>query len=66
MALVIGAAIVWLALFAALQLALRYHAEPTAEHATVFAKPIDSLRNIDDVKTELLEFSDSRSSLIHV
>jgi len=63
MALVIGAAIVWLALFAALQLALRYHTEPaTAERATVFAKPIDSLRNIDDVKTELLEFSDSRTA----
>lgn len=61
MALVIGAAIVWLALFAALQVALRYHAEPAAaEHATIFAKPFESPRK-GDLSTELLEFSDSKT-----
>jgi hypothetical protein len=60
MALVIGAAIVWLALFAALQVALRYHAEPTAEQATIFAKPFESPRK-GDLSTELLEFSDSKA-----
>ena len=62
MALVIGAAVVWLALFATLQLAMRYNTEhATAEHATVYAKPIDTVRMLDDVKTELLEFPDSRA-----
>jgi len=58
MALVVGAAIVWIALFAILQLAMKYD----AEHATAFSRPIESVRSNEDVKTELLEFPDSRAS----
>jgi hypothetical protein len=51
MAFVIGAGIVWLALFAILQWAMKYD----AEHAAVFAQPIDSVKTIDEVVTESLE-----------
>ena len=51
MGLVVGAGIVWLALFAVLQWAMKND----AEHATAFAHPVDSARTIDDVPSESYE-----------
>jgi hypothetical protein len=48
MAFIAGAVVVWLGLFAALQIAMKYD----AEHAEAFAHPIDSIRTIDDVVRE--------------
>ena len=45
MGFVAAAGITWLALFAALQWAMKYD----AEHAEAFAQPIDSIRTIDGV-----------------
>jgi len=56
MSIIVGAGIVWLALFAVLQWAMKYD----AEHATAFAQPIDSVRTIDESVTESLEQSQDR------
>lgn len=51
MGFVVGAAVVWVGLFAVLQWAMKYD----AEHAPVFAQPIDAVHTIDEVVKESLE-----------
>jgi hypothetical protein len=56
MAWMIAAGAVWIALFAALQWAMKYD----AEHAEAFAFPIESAHTIDDVVKESRERSSDR------
>ena len=51
MAFVVGAGVVWIVLFGVLQWAMKYD----AEHAPVFAHPIDSVQTVDDAITGSLE-----------
>jgi len=51
MVYMVAAGVVWVALFALLQWAMKYD----AEHAAAFAHPIDSVRTFEEAVTESLE-----------